>query len=274
MVSVIVPTYNRRGFIRETIDSVLGQTYSDLELIVVDDGSTDGTRDLILELYGSEKRVRYVHQHNQERSFARNRGIIEAKGEFVAFLDSDDLWLADKLQRQVIAIERSEDIDMVVTWWEIVDVDCNPVRAVTNPAIADVEAGLMGPMMAYENLIGSPTPLIRRRALDGICHFNPNLIGVEDWEFWARVSLRGKVALIPEVLARYRLHKGNTGVAVRLRLYLNIMKSVKRGLSKSQWEPCKPWVRKWVREYLRNEKGLFLGGSFRELLHRHWPFFP
>ena len=103
-VSVIIPTYNRADKVRSTIESVLAQTFSDLEVIVVDDGSSDDTGKILREIYGD--RIRYFAQANQGVSVARNKGIEEARGEWIAFLDSDDLWERDKLEWQVKALDK------------------------------------------------------------------------------------------------------------------------------------------------------------------------
>ncbi len=103
-VSVVIPTYNRADKVRDTIDSVLAQTFTDLEVVVVDDGSSDGTGKILGETFGH--RIRYYPQANQGASVARNRGIAEARGEWIAFLDSDDLWEKDKLEWQFKALER------------------------------------------------------------------------------------------------------------------------------------------------------------------------
>lgn len=102
MVSVIIPTYNRGYIIRKSIDSVLSQTYSDFELIIIDDGSTDNTKDII-EAY-KDSRIKYVYQENSGACAARNNGVLLAKGEYIAFHDSDDTWLPDKLEKQIQAI--------------------------------------------------------------------------------------------------------------------------------------------------------------------------
>jgi len=103
-VSVVIPTYNRATKVRNTIESVLAQTFPDLEVIVVDDGSSDGTEKILEETFGD--RIRYYAQSNQGASVARNKGIAEARGEWLAFLDSDDLWEKDKLEWQLKAVER------------------------------------------------------------------------------------------------------------------------------------------------------------------------
>ncbi len=95
--SVIIPTYNRTGSIGEAIQSVLSQTFTNFEVIVVDDGSTDDTKEIVLEIVEGDDRIRYIHQHNQERSAARNNGIALAKGTYICFLDSDDMYMANHL---------------------------------------------------------------------------------------------------------------------------------------------------------------------------------
>ena len=103
-VSVIIPTYNRAAKVRKAIESVLNQTFSDLEVVVVDDGSSDDTGKILQETYGD--RIRYFAQPNQGASAARNRGLAEARGEWIALLDSDDLWEKEKLEWQFKALER------------------------------------------------------------------------------------------------------------------------------------------------------------------------
>ena len=110
-VSVIIPTYNRLDYVQEAIDSVLAQTYTDYELIVVDDGSTDGTGDTLKARYGD--RIRYLWQENQGWPAARNHGVSIAQGEYIAQLDSDDLWLPEKLVRQVPVLDACPEAVLV-----------------------------------------------------------------------------------------------------------------------------------------------------------------
>lgn len=98
LISVVIPTYNRAHYVCEAIDSVLAQTYKNIEIIAVDDGSTDNTKDIIQQ-YSS--RIKYIYQNNAGPSAARNNGIKQSNGDLIAFLDSDDIWLAEKLERQV-----------------------------------------------------------------------------------------------------------------------------------------------------------------------------
>lgn len=121
MVSVIIPSYNRAHCIRKSIESVLAQTYDDIELIIVDDGSTDGTRELVESI--NDSRIRYIYQKNAGACAARNHGIDMANGEFIAFQDSDDIWLPRKLERQMSILQEYPDVDIVVCQTECVKLD-------------------------------------------------------------------------------------------------------------------------------------------------------
>ena len=112
MVSVIIPTYNRVNTIRKAVESVLEQTYKDIELLIVDDGSTDGTFEVLKEIQNKDKRVVVLkHEQNKGACAARNTGIINAKGDYIAFQDSDDIWMRDKLEKQMNVMEK-EDVDV------------------------------------------------------------------------------------------------------------------------------------------------------------------
>ncbi len=138
VVSVIIPTFNRREYVQEAIDSVLAQTYTDYEIIVIDDGSTDGTGEALRERYGN--RVIYEWQENQGESVARNRGIALAQGEYIAFLDSDDLWLPEKLAKQVAYLEEHSEMGSVICQFLNMDAAGNHIGAVSgvDMALADL----------------------------------------------------------------------------------------------------------------------------------------
>src|SRR5579863_7279546 len=115
LVSIIIPTFNRAYCIRHTVDSVVAQTHANWEVLIVDDGSTDGTRELIASTYSHDPRIRYLYQPNAGVSHARNTGIAESHGEFVAFLDSDDVWKPWKLAVQLACLAGQPEIGMVWT---------------------------------------------------------------------------------------------------------------------------------------------------------------
>lgn len=234
LVTVVIPTYNRRQFIGETVDSVLAQTYRDLEVIVVDDGSTDGTEDLLKERYGNEPRFRYIWQENAERAVARNTGIKAARGEFVAFLDSDDLWLPAKLELQIQYFARDSQLVMVHTGFSSLYENGTTVSLILENKIYR-QRNIFG-QMVFENFVSSPTPLVRRWVLDSIGGFNEDrqLICFEDWELWIRIASLGPVGYVPESMAIRRLHDGNTEKTLTPMLYCHFMRTILQTLDQSQ----------------------------------------
>ena len=198
-VSVVIPTYNRARTIGRAVDSALAQTYADLEVIVVDDGSTDDTQQ-VLARYGDA--IRVLYQENQERRVARNNGIRHACGEYIAFLDSDDLWLPNKLRRQVALLDRHPEVGLVYGQMFPIDPDgtwhLRPTRC--------TGWGQPGPAMIFEqlvmrNLIPTPTVVARKACFDHVGGFDPSLTCSEDWDLWLRIAVHYEIAFMPEPLA-------------------------------------------------------------------------
>ena len=205
-VSVVIPTYNRRDYVQAAIDSVLAQTVTDYEVIVVDDGSTDRTGDALSARYG--ERIRYVWQKNQGESRARNKGIDLARGEYVAFLDSDDLWLPQKLARQVTVLEAKPDMVLVFASFGEIDERGAPLA---NPLPEErIRVDLELPSLCLHNMVGSPSNvMVRTEALKQVGGFDAAIQYGEDRELWLRLRLQGPFAYIDEPLASIRHHAGS-----------------------------------------------------------------
>ena len=188
-ISVIIPTYNRAGMLKEAIDSVLAQDYSDFELIVVDDGSTDETPQ-ILNGYGGK--IKRICQPNKGVSAARNRGIAAASGEFMAFLDSDDLWLPDKLTIQSEFLRSTPDALICQTeeiWIR------NGVRVNPRERHRKVSGMIFERSLAL-CLVSPSAVMLRRGLFDEFGLFDESLPACEDYDMWLRVSCRCPVYLI------------------------------------------------------------------------------
>lgn len=189
LVSVIIPTYNRGWILTEAIDSVLSQDFKDYELIVVDDGSTDNTR-VILDAYGQD--IMVLRQANKGVSAARNRGIAEAGGQLVAFIDSDDLWLPRKLSRQVDFFKSNPDavINQTEEIWIRNGVRVNPKDRHRKPSgmIFEPSLGLC--------LVSPSAVMIRKPLFDAVGVFDESLPACEDYDLWLRISCRYPVHLI------------------------------------------------------------------------------
>jgi glycosyltransferase involved in cell wall biosynthesis len=188
-VSVIIPTYNRGRIIKEAVDSVLAQDYKDFELIVVDDGSTDNTSD-VLAPYGDD--IRVLFQENKGVSAARNRGIAEASGRFIAFLDSDDLWLPQKLSAQVEFFNQRPDALICQTEevWIRNGIRINPKKRHQKPS------GMIFKPSLELCLVSPSAVMIQRNLLDRVGGFDETLAACEDYDLWLRISCRLPVYLI------------------------------------------------------------------------------
>lgn len=192
-VSVIIPTYNRSWIIKEAIDSVLAQDYKEFELIVVDDGSTDHTSDV---LDSSRNVIKVLSQKNKGVSAARNRGIAEASGQFIAFLDSDDLWLPQKLSAQVEFFNQTPNALICQTeevWIR------NGLRV--NPKKRHKKLSGMIFKPSLELCLVSPSAVMIQRSLfDRVGEFDETLPACEDYDLWLRISCRFPVHLIDRPL--------------------------------------------------------------------------
>lgn len=207
LVSVIIPTHQRPQLFAQAVASVLAQSYPKLEVIVIEDGATDETA-AVLESF-HDLRLRYFWQKHSGRSAARNHGLRQAKGEFIAFLDDDDLYLPDKVACEVAFLESHPDIDLVGTGVQILDLD-GSLRTVWKPwliyPILDLSACLRGcPFLTCG-------VLIRRMALDRLDHwFDADLDQAEEADFFIRLVLAGcRMDWLPETFSVYRQHSGRS----------------------------------------------------------------
>jgi glycosyltransferase involved in cell wall biosynthesis len=203
LVSVVLPTFNRERTVGKAIESVLRQTYTRLELLVIDDASTDGTPELVRRL--DDPRISYLRQENNSGgSAARNAGLAAASGELVAFQDSDDEWLAHKLERQVDLLTRSPDSTGVIYCpYRRIYPDGRSEIHPADPSAAP--RGEIHRRLLRGNFIGTPTILARRTCVDSVGGFDEALPRFQDWDWMIRVSKDWQVGVVEEplVLAGY-----------------------------------------------------------------------
>lgn len=198
IVSVIIPTYNSVSFVMEAIDSVLNQTFKDVEILVVDDGSKDETRKVLSEKYGSS--IQYFYKENGGVSSARNYGIERAKGKYIALLDADDVWLPDKLEKQVNLLESNEDIGLCYTGAIKVDEQLSFKEYIDAKDYEDACEGLLLQM----NILILASAFIRKDLILKTNGFDSKFSTCADKEYWLRLSLLTKFAPINEYLVKYR----------------------------------------------------------------------
>jgi glycosyltransferase involved in cell wall biosynthesis len=211
-VSVVVPCYNSLAYLPETLRSILDQrlpaSVEPLDVVLVDDGGDDDLSGWVAGL--GDERVRVVRQDNGGVSAARNRGIAEARGELIAFCDSDDVWLPDAVAALVACFERDPGIGLAYGWYEVVDAEGRPTGAVRR---SDWE-GSIWEHLVTDNVIGASGVMVARAAFDDVGVFAENRdrfrIDVEDWELWLRIAARWRVGLARTVVYQYRRHDSNS----------------------------------------------------------------
>lgn len=223
LVSVIIPTYNRSPLLAEAIESTLAQTWKDIEIVVVDDGSTDDTRE-VLARYGG--RVRHIYQQNSGRpAFARNVGIRHAAGEYLAFLDSDDLVSREKIEMQVRFLERNPGVGMVVTDFSTFADGETVSRSFTSdghPRFVNWPKTHVGPheyvlsegicdCLAMDNFVGTSSVVVRRDVFHSVGLFDesPEVRSSEDVDMWFRIAERFPLGYVDIPLHAYRIHSDN-----------------------------------------------------------------
>lgn len=210
-VSVIITTYNRANFICDTIESVLSQTFKDFELIVVDNGSTDGTKQILTKY---NPFINYLYRENKSRPGGRNTGIGAAKGKYIAFLDDDDIWLSYKLERQVSFLDSRPDIGLVNTFTQAIDEHGCLLQRETKIHLK-LYKKVMNIGYNYEGMsrlciMFLSTVMLRKGCLNEVGYFDPYIECLEDWDFYLRFSLKYLIATIPEPLVKYRIHRVQT----------------------------------------------------------------
>ena len=200
MVSIIIPAYNSQRTICRAIDSCLNQTYKDIEIIVVNDGSTDNTKD-ILRRYDDEPKVTCVYQENQERSVARNNGLCMAKGELIQFLDADDMIHESKLEKQVRFLQKNEEYFMVYCGVEYKN-ENNKVMLISKKK----HQGYIQKKLLHGNFIAIHSPLIRKNDM----RFSQDINMLEDWEYWVLSTKNTLVGYMDEILCTVFITKQMT----------------------------------------------------------------
>jgi len=198
LVSIIVPAYNMARFTEETVESLLDQSHPHLEIIVIDDGSTDNTGE-VLERFS--ERITYVYQENRGACSARNHGFLLSKGDFVAFLDCDDTYHPEKVERFLEKFRARPDVGMIYSPEYLIDED-NRVIGINSPRRPPT--GRVFPRLLNNNFIGSSTPVIRREAFERAGKWDEAIFTTADWEMWLRVSRSCEIDFINEPLSSSR----------------------------------------------------------------------
>jgi len=220
-VSVVIPTHRWREYLPMALESVFAQTFTDYEVIVVNDGSPDDVAAALRALIDAG-RIRYVEQENGGTASARNRGLAEAKGEFVAFMDDDDLWPADSLEWRVAALEKNEAALLVYGGVTFVEGEAEPDSgAGIFPGDGGPEGDVYEEFLSRNWLYSPGQALTRTEVVRGIGGFDKTLWGIDDYDFYIRLAKLGPFIYIPRRALYYRKHAGNTSKNL-WRMYCNV----------------------------------------------------
>jgi len=210
-VSIIVPAYNSAKYLPTAINSVISQTYDQWELVIVDDGSTDETRELVSS-YGSQlgDKLRYVYQPNRGLPAARNTGIRSARGDLIALLDADDMWLPLRLERSVAAMDSDAEIGLVHGKFERVNTEGSPIGQVQPAFVRKYLSGRIADHIYTRRVhLGCPTVTFRRCCIDKAGWFDETMRATEDRDLWFRIARHYKTAFVDEIIAYYRVSPGS-----------------------------------------------------------------
>lgn len=201
-VSIVIPAYNAMSYLPETLENVLKQTFDDFEVIVINDGSSDETEQYVFQI--KDPRIKLIYQENQGLAGARNTGIAHAEGEYITFLDADDLWEPTKLEKQVQVLEENPEVGLVYTWVVLI----NEKGESTGRVFKNYAEGNVWEKLTEHNIIecGS-VAMVRRHCFETCGVFDRNLRSfVEDWDMWLRIANHYSFKVIKEPLVYYRQH--------------------------------------------------------------------
>jgi glycosyltransferase involved in cell wall biosynthesis len=209
-ISVIIPVYNGQKTIQETIESVLNQNFVDFELLIIDDGCQDGTLAIVNSI--NDSRIKIFSYQNAGVSVSRNRGIDQAQGEFISFLDADDLWTKDKLEAQLKALQKNPQAALAYSWTNWIDESGQFLRPGGHITVNG---------MAYNKLLvrdfieSGSNPLIRKQALDKVGSFDSSITHGEDWEMWLRIASCYEFVAVPSAQILYRVYPESVSFDIR-----------------------------------------------------------
>jgi glycosyltransferase involved in cell wall biosynthesis len=257
LVSIIIPAFNAELFISEAIESVLKQNYKNIEIIIVNDGSTDHTRTIIERYAANDARIKLFSQNNSGQGAARNAGIINSKGDYVAFLDADDVWLVTKIEKQINYFRKHEDVGMVHTYRKIAgEKGIIDYQNWQKSKIKNLNGNIYKKILAG-NWICASSVMIKKEVLQKLGYFDESrkISGNEDWDMWIRTAKEYNVGYIDEPLTMYRDHRN--GVSKNIENHMNSAYEVVSKSYKTYSEKDKTTLYNKVLSFLHFHTGAF-----------------
>lgn len=237
-VSVVIPAYNAMTYLPETLESVLKQTFTDFEVLIVNDGSSDRIVSWVSEII--DPRVKLISQENQGLSGARNTGIDHAQGKYIAFLDADDLWEPTKLEKQVCCFQENPDAGVVYTWSLLVNEHGKPTGRIF---ASQIEGQVWRQLLVEMDVISNgSSAVVRRDCFEAVGVFDRNLAAAADLDMWLRIAAKYPFAVVKEPLTLYRQHSTSMSKN-RQRMFQDLQKVIEKAFQSASLEML----------YLRNQ---------------------
>lgn len=228
LVSVIIPAYNAEKTIKETIQSVLNQTLTDFEIIIINDGSQDGTLDVISRI--SDPRIKIFSYPNSGGQVSRNRGMKQATGEYLAFLDADDLWTPDKLDAQFKALQQNPQAAVAYSWTNRINESSQFLR---RGSYLTFNGDVYKQLLVINFLENGSNPLIRKYAIAAVGGFDESLSGCQDWDMWLRLAAHYPFVAVPSPQILYRESTNSVSSSNLLNLEVNCLRVIERNFSQA-----------------------------------------
>ena len=258
LISVIIPAYNVEETIIETVNSVLAQTYTNFELIIINDGSSDRTLNLLQNI--TDSRLKIFSYENAGLSTARNRGVEQSQGEFVSFLDADDCWTVNKLERQIAALQDNPQAALAYSWvYFKYEMAANSYADTSVTYTGDV----YGELLLKNFLHNGSNALIRKKILQEAGLFDPQLKAVEDWDLYLRIAAKANFILVPETQIIYR--QSPTSMTSNIQLmedYLTLVINRAYQTAPERLQYLKPQTWGWTYKYLAQQYLKYQFASF------------
>jgi glycosyltransferase involved in cell wall biosynthesis len=276
LVSVVIATFNMGRYLPQAVQSVLSQTYTNVEILIIDDGSTDDTAQIIRR-WEQDERVRVYRQSNGGQAQARNRGVALSKGRYVAFLDADDEWLSHKLSRQM-PLFANPQVGVVYSGYECMDAEG---RALPKPPTR-MYRGRISAALLIDNFVSFQTAVVRRECLARHGAFDESVRMGDDYDLWLRLSAHYEFDFIPQPTARYRVWSGQMSKNYRRR-YESAIRTMQRFLEHNPGLVSTAQIRAaWAHTYTgrgnntlwqERKRGAAMQDYLRALSFRphHWP---
>ncbi|MDQ7058490.1 MAG: glycosyltransferase [Ghiorsea sp.] len=272
LVSIIIPTYNYAEYVHKAVESAFNQTYPNIEIIVVDDGSTDNTA-AVMQAYAEQ--VIYIQQENQGAAAARNRGLLEAKGDFICFLDADDMYHADNIAEKVAYLEKNTHVDWCYSNWAWVNDAGQEVMRGDEPEVSLAHIKAEGDVLALAlqgYRLGTNVFMFRRALVNRLQGFDVSLKVLEDYDYYLRAASLAKLGFVDKVLCFIYQHEDSLGTgcnkAVAYRNRWRMHKKIKSLFADVllQSEVQKAW-RKQQADLYRNLAAIMLASNHVQRAH-------